>query len=335
MQYVWDLFVRVFHWSLVVAFAIAFITHKSEWHLIMHVNAGFMAGYLILARIAWGFLKTGYASFNAFPLKPIQAIKYVWEIAKGHPRQFIGHNPAGSLIIYLMLIIGLLTVSSGVLVFNDGWLIDAPDLLQSLHQFFAWTWLFLVCIHVLGVITESIVHKDNLIMAMITGVKRTHDSNRYIFDKNVSRETLHTSAMLSAGLHRVIHSLTNLGKLSNKLYLIQEEENTPAEFWLKKAENGGVFFSLYSGDETLLLNSYVFNTKQHLLEKIELLKGGGNEDVCYKLLTSNMKSMYFTVKIDDCLIAASPLFDSDSERMSALATIKNKLTTAKIKDFVE
>jgi len=335
MQYVWDLFVRVFHWSLVVAFAIAFITHKSEWHLIMHVNAGFMAGYLILARIVWGFLKTGYASFNAFPLNPIQAIKYVWEILKGHPKQFIGHNPAGSLIIYLMLVVGLLTVGSGVLVFNDGWLIDAPDLLQGLHQFFAWFWLFLVFIHVIGVITESIVHKDNLIMAMITGVKRTHDSNSYVFDKNVSRETLHTSAMLSTGLKRVMHSLTNLGKLSNKLYLMQEEENTPAQFWLKQAENGGVFFSLYTGDETLLLESYVFNSKQHLLEKIDLLKKIGREDAYYKLLTSNMKRMYFIVKTEDCLIAASPLYDSDSERMQALQTLKKKLVTAEIKDHIE
>ncbi len=301
----------------------------------MHVNAGFMAGYLILARIVWGFLKTGYASFNAFPLNPIQAIKYVWELLKGHPKQFIGHNPAGSLIIYLMLIVGLLTVGSGVLVFNDGWLIDAPDLLQSLHKFFAWFWLFLVCIHVVGVITESVVHKDNLILAMITGVKRTHDSNRYIFDKNVSRETLHTSAMLSTGLKRLIHSLTNLGKLSNKLYLMQEEENTPAKFWLKQAENGGVFFSLYTGDETLLLESYIFTTKQHLLEKIDLLRKIGHEDAHYKLLTSNMKRMYFIVKTEDCLIAASPLYDTDSERMQALETLKKKLITAEIKDLVE
>lgn len=335
MQYVWDLFVRVFHWSLVVAFAIAFITHKSEWHLIMHVNAGFMAGYLIIARIVWGFLKTGYASFNAFPLNPIQAIKYVWEIFKGHPKQFIGHNPAGSLIIYLMLITGLLTVASGVLVFNDGWLIDAPDILQGLHQFFAWFWLFLVCIHVLGVITESIVHKDNLIMAMITGVKRTHDSNSYVFDKNVSRETLHTSAMLSTGLKRILHSLTNLGKLSNKLYLVQEEENAPAKFCLKPADNGGVFFNLYAGDETLLLESYVFNTKEHLLEKIDLLKKIGHDDQHYKLLISNMKRLYFIVKSEDCMIATSLFYDSDSERTQALETLKKILIRAEIKDLIE
>jgi uncharacterized protein YegP (UPF0339 family) len=172
-------------------------------------------------------------------------------------------------------------------------------------------------------------------MAMITGVKRTHDSNSYVVDKNVSRETLHTSAKLSAGLKRVMHSLKNLGKLSNKLYLMQEEENTPAQFWLKQAENGGVFFSLYNGDETLLLNSYVFNTKQHLLEKIDLLKKIGEEDACYKLLTSNMKRMYFIVKTEDCLIATSPLYDSDSERMQALKTIQEKLMTAEVKDLTE
>jgi len=301
----------------------------------MHVNAGFMAGYLIIARIVWGFLKTGYASFNAFPLNPIQSIKYVWQILKGHPKQFIGHNPAGSLIIYLMLITGLLTVATGVLVFNDGWLIDAPDLLQSLHQFFAWFWLFLVSIHIVGVITESIVHKDNLILAMITGVKHTHDSNKYIFDKNVSRETLHTSAAISNALKRLIISLKSLGTLSNKLYLANEEENTQAQFWLKKTENGGVFFSLYDADETLLLNSYIFDSKQHLLDKIDLLKKSGHDDAYYKLLTSNMKRMYFIVKTEDCLIATSPLYDTDSQRMQALARLKTKLITAEIKDLTD
>jgi cytochrome b len=36
----------------------------------------------------------------------------------------------------------------------------------------SWGWLFLVVIHIFGVVTESIVHQDNLIKAMITGCKR-------------------------------------------------------------------------------------------------------------------------------------------------------------------
>lgn len=171
--YVWDLFVRVFHWALVVAFAVAFYTHASEWERMIHVRAGYVAGALMLARIGWGFMKTGYANFHNFPPNPINAAKYVWQTLQGSAKRFIGHNPAGSIIIYAMLACGLTTIGSGWLVFNEGWLIDQPELLQDIHFYASWGWLGLVIIHVTGVVAESILHDDNLIRAMITGCKRT------------------------------------------------------------------------------------------------------------------------------------------------------------------
>jgi len=202
MQYVWDPFVRVFHWSLVVAFAVAFYTHASEWDrlihvsagyvagglllariiwglmktgyasFLIHVSAGYVAGGLLLARIIWGLMKTGYASFDSFPLDPIQATKHICYVLKGNAKRYVGHNPAGSLVIYAMLVTGLTAVGSGWLVYNEGWLIDQPEFFQTLHQYSTWGWLILVFMHVTGVLAESVVHKDNLILAMITGCKR-------------------------------------------------------------------------------------------------------------------------------------------------------------------
>lgn len=172
MQYVWDPFVRIFHWSLVIAFIVAFYTHASEWDRLIHVRAGYVAGGLLLARIVWGLMKTGYASFDSFPLNLIHAVRHIYLVLKGNAKRYIGHNPAGSLVIYAMLATGLTAVGSGWLVYNDGWLIDQPDFLRALHQYSTWGWLTLVIMHVLGVITESILHKDNLILAMITGCKR-------------------------------------------------------------------------------------------------------------------------------------------------------------------
>ena len=171
-KYVWDRFVRLFHWSLVTAFIVAFATYDSEWYRLIHANAGYAAGILILARICWGNMKTGYANFHAFPLLPVEAAQYVWQILHGHAKRFIGHNPAGSLMIYALLADGLFTVATGILLYNDGWLIDQPDLLQNLHAWGSWAWLGLVVLHVAGVVAESILHHDNLIAAMITGFKR-------------------------------------------------------------------------------------------------------------------------------------------------------------------
>lgn len=171
-QYVWDLFVRLFHWSLVVAFSVAFYYRKSEWDRLIHVDAGYVVGGLIISRIIWGFLKTGYASFHSFPLDPIGALRYLYHTLQGRARRYIGHNPAGSIVIYLMLILGSVTVGSGYMLFNDGWLLNAPYLLQDIHYVAAWSWLTLICLHVSAVVFESVVHKDNLIRAMITGCKR-------------------------------------------------------------------------------------------------------------------------------------------------------------------
>lgn len=172
LKYVWDPFVRIFHWSLVVAFAVAFYTHASEWERLIHIRAGYVAGALLLARIVWGLLATGYANFDSFPLNPIHAVKHLYRVLHGQARHYIGHNPTGSLVIYSMLAIGLTAVGSGWLVYNEGWLIDQPELLQNIHHYSTWGWLVLVAIHVSGVLFESILHKDNLIWAMITGCKR-------------------------------------------------------------------------------------------------------------------------------------------------------------------
>lgn len=173
LQYVWDPFVRIFHWSLVVAFSVAFYTHNSEWERLLHVEAGYVAGGLIFARIFWGIIATGYANFRTFPLNPIWAIKYIYRLLQGNAKHYIGHNPTGALVIYAMLAIGVTAITSGYIAYNDDWLlVDYSDLFKTIHHYSTWGWLGLVCAHVAGVLFESIIHKDNLILAMITGSKR-------------------------------------------------------------------------------------------------------------------------------------------------------------------
>lgn len=234
MRYVWDPFVRIFHWSLVVAFAVAFLTHESEWQRLTHVNAGYTAGALILARIVWGFMKTGYASFHAFPFNPFHAARYIWQILSGSAKPFVGHNPAGSFIIYALLGMGLLTIGSGYLVYNDGWLIDNAELLQDLHFYSSWGWLALVSMHVLGVITESILHKDNLISAMITGVKHhTSNAEQLDDDENVSRETLHAFARWTLGIRRIYTTYIAINRANKQLYTIIEDNDVDDKYGVR------------------------------------------------------------------------------------------------------
>lgn len=48
---VWDPFIRIFHWTLVAAFAIAYLTEGEPFWL--HITTGFVVAGLIAARIVW------------------------------------------------------------------------------------------------------------------------------------------------------------------------------------------------------------------------------------------------------------------------------------------
>lgn len=172
MQYVWDIFVRISHWLLVSAFAVAYWTHDSIWDRDVHAEAGYVAGVLLIARIAWGLKARGYANFSSFPLQPAQGLRYARQILTGHADRYIGHNPAGSLVIYAMLATGLLCIGSGMWVYNDGWLPSFSLPLAEIHHFLSWAWVALVVAHVSGVIFESVMHRENLVLAMITGYKK-------------------------------------------------------------------------------------------------------------------------------------------------------------------
>lgn len=209
MRYVWDPIVRICHWTLVGAFIVAFATHDSEWQRLTHVNAGYVAAIVIFIRIIWGILNTGYAKFVSFPFSLQQATRHLIKIFTGQSKPFVGHNPAGSLVIYLLLALGVFTVLSGYLVYNDGWLIDDPGYLQDLHFLAAWSWLGLIICHILGVITESVLHKDNLILAMLTGKKQA--IQHHVEPANiatVSRETKRIFA-LRAFITRLIFKRLN------------------------------------------------------------------------------------------------------------------------------
>lgn len=164
---------RLSHWLLVLAFFTAFYLRNSEWYRNIHAYAGYTAGTILVLRIVWGFVAKGYERFSAFPFDIPEGVRYALSILTGHSKRYIGHNPAGSLVIYAMLATGLLTVISGVAVYNDAYLPFDSSILQYLHEFPAWGWLILVVMHISGVIAESWLHRENLVKSMFTGEKKS------------------------------------------------------------------------------------------------------------------------------------------------------------------
>ena len=169
MARVWDPVVRIFHWSLVLSFSVAWLTSHSSAHLI-HYWAGYLAAALIVVRLLWGKVGTHYARFSQFVRDPATVVLYLHAILKGREARHIGHNPAGGAMILVLMAAVAATAFTGWLMTTDAYF--GVEWVGELHETAAHGLLLLVFIHVGGVILASLRHRENLVVAMITGRKR-------------------------------------------------------------------------------------------------------------------------------------------------------------------
>jgi cytochrome b len=185
---VWDPFVRIFHWGLAGAFFIAYLS-GDEW-LDLHTLAGYTALGLILARLPWGVIGTRHARFTDFVRPPRVALAYIRDLLLGRAKRHLGHNPAGGLMIVALLVTIPLVALSGMALLGAeegvgplaGLMAGSPHWLEEgiegLHEFLANLVLFVVGVHIFGVLVESLLHRENLIRAMFTGAKPARDENQ-------------------------------------------------------------------------------------------------------------------------------------------------------------
>ena len=207
---VWDLFVRVAHWTIAVAFFIAYFTEDDL--LTLHVWAGYTVGLFVVLRVLWGFIGPRHARFSDFLYSPFKVWAYLLEQMTFRAKRYLGHSPAGGAMTIVLLICLAATVWTGLELYaaekNAGPLAaisdevastgsakppvlmrvsdddhkregrrgereeEAGEFWEELHEVLANVMLVLVLIHIVGVLLASVVHSENLPMAMITGRKR-------------------------------------------------------------------------------------------------------------------------------------------------------------------
>lgn len=182
---IWDPFVRIFHWVLVGAFVVAYISEDD--YLDIHTTAGYTVLTLVALRLVWGFVGSRHARFTDFVRPPGEALSYVKDTFLGRARRYLGHNPAGGLMIIAMLASLLVTTLTGVALLGAdehagplaGLMAGAShgfeEGLKEVHEFFANFTVALVLGHLLGVLVESLFHRENLVRAMFTGNKPLRD----------------------------------------------------------------------------------------------------------------------------------------------------------------
>ena len=175
MARVWDPVVRLFHWSLVASFALAWFTaNRAE---AVHIWAGYAASALILLRLVWGIFGSRHARFSSFVTGPRKMFAYIGAILNGSEARHIGHNPAGGAMV-LALMTGIAgTAVTGWMMFTDTWY--GEDWVVTVHSLIAHGLVVLIVLHLGGVALASVKHQENLVKAMFTGKKRAAEGSDF------------------------------------------------------------------------------------------------------------------------------------------------------------
>lgn len=176
---VWDLPVRLFHWSLAALVVFSFVTGKiggawMDWHL--------RSGYAILAllafRLAWGLVGSDTARFASFLHPPRAAIGYVRARLGGRDPRVPGHNPLGGWVVIVMLAALALQAATGL--FSDDEIATQGPLavtvsnalvsrMSALHSYNEWVIVALVALHVAAIAVYRFAWRVSLVPPMIHG----------------------------------------------------------------------------------------------------------------------------------------------------------------------
>ena len=206
---VWDPFVRTSHWALAVAFLAAYIIEDKI--LTLHVWLGYLVGAVVLLRVVWGFVGPRVARFSDFFYPPRVVIGYLADLVFFRAKRYLGHSPAGGAMAVALWFGVAASVLSGVIAYayqgkgplapylgpaaqvavaaapvspahanDDGGKRGegkarksrAAKAWEEIHEVLSTLTLWLVVVHVGGVLWASLVHRENLTRAMVDGRKR-------------------------------------------------------------------------------------------------------------------------------------------------------------------
>jgi cytochrome b len=187
----WDLPTRAFHWTLVTLVLVSWFTYQfseaiGDHRLRWHRNSGYAVLILVTWRLLWGMMGSSTARFSSFVRGPGAVLSYLSELSRGKSRHYLGHNPAGALMVLLLLTLLLVQTGLGLFTVEHNDLVAGPlyrlveeatqKQLSRLHRInFYWVLLPAIGLHVLANILYGVIKKDPLIRAMVTGWKPAGD----------------------------------------------------------------------------------------------------------------------------------------------------------------
>jgi len=190
---VWDLPLRVFHWSLLLCIVGLYLTAHAdadwlqwltgsfdvtwmEWHF----RFGYTVIGLLLFRVVWGFVGPKHARFGQFLSGPRKLLDYVSTVLQRDSKPAIGHNPMGALMVLALL--GMVAVQAGSGLFTSDDIVWAGPFFPavsaafstaagSLHHSNFELLQWLIAAHVAAIVFYAVWKRQRLVPPMVHGHK--------------------------------------------------------------------------------------------------------------------------------------------------------------------
>ena len=158
----WDAVVRLLHWTLAALIVFDLVLDDGGR---AHRLVGYAAAIVVLLRLSW-------AALRSHRLKPSIAgtRDYVRLLLVGKPPRSVEHDPLGLWMVWLLWILVLLLGLTGWMSRLD--IFWGDDLVNGAHELLANLLMAAVAVHVLAVVVMSVLWRENLPAAMVTGIKR-------------------------------------------------------------------------------------------------------------------------------------------------------------------
>jgi len=174
VQPVWDLPVRLFHWTLAGLIGFSWWSAENH-HLDWHMWSGFAILTALIFRLLWGLFGSSTARFKNFVRGPRALNRYLRGEWRG-----IGHTPLGALGVVALLGATAIQVGLGLFAEDEDGLFPAPlsrfvsidtsDKLSDIHEAWFNVVLGLIILHLAAIAFYRVVRKQRLTAPMITGM---------------------------------------------------------------------------------------------------------------------------------------------------------------------
>lgn len=165
---VWDPVVRIFHWTVVLG--VLLDNFVLEGGKTPHRYVGYVVAAALGVRIVWGFIGSTHARFTDFLVSPRTMMSHLVAALMRRDRRYVGHNPAGAaMILALMALLAATCLTGWMQGLDTFW---GVEWVQQVHAVCANLIVAMAALHVAAALAESVFHRENLILSMITGRKR-------------------------------------------------------------------------------------------------------------------------------------------------------------------